>query len=298
MKTTRRRFLGASAVFASASACTGEAPAAAGDAPQDIPGWIHHDLHTHTVFSDGAHTIALHVLEARAFELDAVAITDHYTPRSRIGKSEEEFGRYLDEIERERSAQQDLLILKGAEATVLDAAGRISLDARHAEKLEWILCDLSGSSEGTLRKTPSDKQRYIENVIRAYLGLCDVPYLNAIAHPFNTGNTTPAALPEDYPPRLLRELAAKMAEKGKAFDVMNDTIYWFHRSGVAPRALTAQYVELVKVFAAAGVRFQVSSDDHRTGLGNTRWSQIVLSRAGVPSKQIVDPSKIKLIRGR
>ena len=112
------------------------------------------------------------------------------------------------------------------------------------------MCDLGGFSEGTLRHPPADKQKYIENVVRTYLGLCDVPYLDAIAHPFNTGNTAPAALPADYPPRLLRELAAKMAEKKKVFDVMNDTIYWFSKSGVAPRTLTAQYVELVKLFGA------------------------------------------------
>jgi hypothetical protein len=40
------------------------------------------------------------------------------------------------------------------------------------------------------------------------------------------------------------------------------------------------------------VMFQVSSDDHRTGLGNTRWSQLVLARAGVPLKQVVDPRQI------
>ncbi len=42
------------------------------------------------------------------------------------------------------------------------------------------------------------------------------------------------------------------------------------------------------------MKFQVSSDDHRTGLGNTRWSQIVLARADVPPKQIIDPRKVKL----
>ena len=290
METSRRKFLGASAALTAGAAGVVPAP------PE--PTWIPHDLHTHTVYSDGAHTVALHVLEARAFELEAIAITDHYTPQSKIGSSEEEFTRYLDEIERVRSAQDDLIVLKGAEAAVLDADGRVTLDERRASKLEWILCDLGGSSEGILKNTPADKPRYMENVVRAYLALCDVSWLNAIAHPFNTGNTVPPALPEDYPRALLRELASKMAEKNKVFDVMNDTIYWFQKSGVAPRALTAQYVELVKVFAAAGVRFQVSSDDHRTGLGNTRWSQLVLARAGVPPRQVVDPSRIRRIGGR
>lgn len=296
--SNRRQFLQACAAGAAGAAVrdtTRAAPAqaasAADAAPQDAIR-INHDLHTHTIYSDGASTIGLHILEARAFELDAVAITDHYTPGSKIFESQADFDRYLAEIEEERAAQQDVIVLKGAEATALDASGRISIDERHAARLEWVLCDLGGLSEGTLRNTPADKQTYIENVLRTYLGLCDVPYLDAIAHPFNTGNTRPAALPADYPPHLLRELAAKMADKGKTFDVMNDMIYWFHKASIAPREFTAQYVELVKLFAAEGARFQISSDDHRTGLGNTHWAQLVVNRALVPAGQIVNPQEI------
>jgi len=288
--TTRRDFLRASVAAAAVGAATRADASSSVTAQQAVR--INHDLHTHTVFSDGAHPIALHILEARAFELEAVAVTDHYAPGGRISKSEEEFDLYLDEIERARSGQDDVIVLKGVEASALDATGRISIDQRHAARLEWVLCHLGGESAGTLRNTPSDKQTYVENVVRTYLGLCDVEYLDVIAHPFNTGNTRPAAFPVDYPPHLLRELAAKMAEKKKVFDVMNDMIYWFHKSSIAPRELTAQYVELVKLFAAEGVTFQVSSDDHRTGLGNTRWAELVVARAGVPARQIVDPQQI------
>ena len=304
-RTSRRDMLKVSMSAAAAVAAAGAARDGRAQEPAPRPPAgagatvlaVHHDLHTHTVWSDGAHPIPLHILEARAFELDAVAITDHYTPGSKIHDSEDAFNQYLAEIETHRAGQDDVLILKGAEATALDSSGRISLDARRAARLEWVLCDLGGQSEGTLRKTPRDKSRYIDNVLATYLGLCDVPYVDVIAHPFNTGNTEPAALPADYPERRLRELAAKMADKGKVFDVMNDTIYWFSRSGVAPRALTAQYVELVRIFASEKVRFQVGSDDHRTGLGNTRWSQIVLGRAGVPPEQVVDPAKIRRVAG-
>jgi histidinol phosphatase-like PHP family hydrolase len=287
--SSRREFLRASVAATTGVAAHSASSFGAGPQPL-LP--LNHDLHTHTIYSDGASSIPLHVLEARAFELEAVAVTDHYTPGSKIAGSEAQFERYLAEIERERSHQQDVIVLKGAEATALDATGRISIDEGHAAKLEWVLCDLGGSSEGTLRHPPSDKQKYIENVIRTYLGLCDVKYLDAIAHPFNTGNTKPAALPADYPPSLLRELAAKMAAQNKVFDVMNDMIYWFHQASIAPREFTAQYVELVKLFVAEGVMFQVSSDDHRTGLGNTRWAQLVVNRAAVPARQIVDPREI------
>ena len=299
-RNSRRQFLKQSAASAAGATVLGMAAAeskalSTGRAvpPPSFP--VNHDLHTHTVFSDGAHPIHLHVLEARAFELDAMAITDHYQPGGKIFDSEDEFDRYLHEIEANRGGQDDLVVLKGVEATALDSSGQISIDARHAARLEWVLCHIGGQSEGTLRHTPADKRTYMENVIRTYLGLCDVPYLDVIAHPFNTGNTKPAAFPDDYPKHLLRELAAKMADKGKVFDVMNDTIYWFHKTDIPPRALTAQYVELVRLFAAEGVRFQVSSDDHRTGVGNTRWAQIVVARAAVPVDQIVNATKIALI---
>lgn len=254
---------------------------------------IRHDLHTHTCYSDGAHPIALHVLEARAYELEAVAITDHYWPGNRLGSSEEEFDAYLAEIEEARAAQNEVLVLKGIEATALDTMGRLTLDEAHAARLEWVLCDLGGFSEGTLRHTPSRRQEFVENVIRTYLALCDVPYLNGIAHPFNTGNATPPALPADYPEPLLRELAAKMAATNTVFDVMNNMVFWFQRADISPREFTAQYVALVRLFAEEGVTFQASSDDHRTGLGNTRWSSLVLERAGVSPKQIVDVAQIR-----
>ena len=300
LRNSRRRFLKQSAASAAGAALLGVG-AARSEAlttgrtvpPPSFP--VNHDLHTHTVFSDGAHSVHLHVLEARAFELDAMAITDHYQPGGKIHDSEDEFDRYLEEIETNRVGQDDVIVLKGVEATALDSTGRISIDAPHAARLEWVLCHIGGQSEGTLRHTPADKRKYMENVIGTYMGLCDVPYLDVIAHPFNTGNTQPAAMPDDYPKHLLRELAAKMADKGKVFDVMNDTIYWFHKTGIPPRELTAQYVELVRLFAAEGVRFQVSSDDHRTGVGNTRWAQIVVARAEVPVEQIVDATKIALI---
>jgi len=297
----RRRFLSTAALAAGMTTLTMRIVEAKDDQPATDPpasagGWIAHDLHTHTVYSDGAATIPLLMFEARVFELDAVAVTDHYTPGSKLHGSEAEFDRYLAEIERERQGQDDVLVLKGVEATALDVSGRISLDPRHAERLEWVLCDLGGMSEGTLRNTPTDKRRYAENVIRTYLALCDVEYLSAIAHPFNTGNTRPPLPPADYPERLLRELAAKMAAKGKVFDVMNDSAYWQQKSGIGPREVTAQHVELVKVFSAAKVRFQVSSDDHRTGLGNTHWSQLVLQRAGVPLTQIVQLAELRRLR--
>jgi len=254
---------------------------------------ILHDLHTHTTWSDGGHSIPLQVLIARTMELEAIAFTDHHTPGSQLAGSDEAFAAYLAEIEEARKGLDDLVVLKGVEAAALDAQGTISLPEDRGRQLEWALCDLAGCSEGTLRHTPQDKQTYADNVIRTYLGLCDVPYLHGIAHPFNTGNTTPALLPQDYAESALVELADKMAATGKVFDVMNLHIFWFQKTGISPSDLTDQYVELVKVFRDRGVTFQVSSDDHRCGMGHTTWSCKVLRMAEVPAGQIVDPKTIE-----
>ena len=253
---------------------------------------LNHDLHVHTNYSDGASAIATQILYARTFELDAIAITDHYVPGFKLYDSQEQFDRYLAEIRRERSGHNDVVVLAGAEATALDTSGRITIDQRHAEQLEWVLCDLGGKSEGTLLNGPATKRQFTENVLRTYLALCDVKYLDVIAHPLLAGETQPPATPLEYPMTMLRELAAKMAATGKVFDVMNEMVYWFRRAVTTPREFTEQYVEVVRLFASAGVKFQVSSDDHYTGLGNTRWSQRVVKLSGVPAEQIVDARKI------
>ena len=253
---------------------------------------IRHDMHTHTTWSDGGHSVSLQVLIGQALELEAFAITDHVTPGRPLFDSEQAFSDYVAEVRAAREGIENMRIFAGAEAVALDAKGSISIMPRQAEQLEWVLCDLGALSEGTLRNTPTDKDKYIGNVLRTYMGLCDVPYLDAIAHPFNTGNTTPAALHADYPETGLRELAQKMMEQGIVFDVMNLQVFWFQRAGIAPRELTDQYAELVKVFAVEGCTFQISSDDHRCGLGHTTWSRKVLCRAGVPRSQILDTRRI------
>lgn len=259
---------------------------------------MRHDLHTHTTYSDGGHSVPLQALLARAMDLEAVAFSDHYFPNQGMAASEDTFAAYLAEIEQAQRDSPGMLVLAGAEAQALDTTGRVTITEDVAERLEWVLCDLGGHSEGTLRNTPADKDVYRDNVMRTYLGMCDLDFIDVIAHPFNTGNTSPALLPADYPEAALRELAQKMAATETVFDVMNLQLFWFQRCGIEPAELTAQYAELVRLFAAEGVMFQVSSDDHRCGIGHTTWSRKVLGLAAVPSEQIVSLPYLRARTGR
>ena len=261
-----------------------------------------HDLQLHTTWSDGYHTVAQQVFLAATFSaetraekrLDAIAITDHLLPGSRLAEGAERKA-YRSEVARAESHYMSALsstrplVLAGVEATATDSSRAFSLDEEVASDFDWVLCDLSHASKGTLSDTPRSKASYERNVLTTYHAMCDASYIDVISHPFNTGNTDPALYPKDYSEAALTELAKHMADTGTVFDVMNVMPLWFHASDADPVRITADYVSLVSLFAEQDVLFQMSSDDHRTGLGNVGWSKQVLRAAGVNPSQLVRP---------
>ena len=245
-----------------------------------------YDLHTHTTFSDGTHTVEETVKFAEAMALDAVAITDHFTPGMRLYEEEGLLDVYLREIEK-ASEWADVLVLKGVEATILDLEGHISMDEETFSKLDVVLVDLGGHSRGVIKDPPKSRSKLLANVTKCVVEVASNPLFHVLAHPFNLGRLPEPIEPSHIPQEDLREMAQAMRENGKVFEVMNCTFWWFPRMEV--KRFTEQYVEVVRTFAQEGVSFSVGSDDHRTGVGNIGWSLRVLREAEVPPEQIVDP---------
>ena len=290
-----------------------------------------HDLQVHTKWSDGYRDIAGQVYLACSLGLEALAITDHLFPdlplsdRSNRWRYREEietaairygcrvfsdtsqrFGeiRFTDDmIVRDGAdtagsqgttralASSAPLILRGVEATATDATGSFTIDEETASEFDWVLCDLSYLSIGTLAETPHEKSTYERNVLATYHAMCEASWIDVISHPFNTGNTDPPLLPDDYAFSAIDELAEHMAETKTVFDVMSVMPLWFLGADVDPVAITEAYTRLVARFADRGVLFQLSSDDHRSGLGNTGWSRRVLTNAGVGPELVVHPER-------
>jgi len=93
-----------------------------------------HDLHTHTTWSDGAHTVAEQVLQADAVGLEALAITDHVFPDQGLSDPHA-MERYLACV-RGEARRSACLVLAGAEATILDCSGTVSISPEAAAQLD------------------------------------------------------------------------------------------------------------------------------------------------------------------
>ena len=255
---------------------------------------LNYDLHTHSTYSDGKGSLHDNIHAAEAMGLSYIALTDHLRVDERDWVDEA-----LEELKDEPPEGYEVKILKGAEASLLDSSGRISIDEDAAAKLDIVLCDMVWNSLGFSKKEfPVPKDQIIGRIVECFINLCRNPLVNVIAHPFNFGRHTvefshsasrevvvsPAEIQID---RLLK-IADAFASHNTAFEVMNNA-WWWHPL-MHPREFTDQYINVVKLFAQRGVRFTIGSDAHGIGgIGNLGWSRYVLTEADVPHDQMVNP---------
>jgi len=111
--------------------------------------------------------------------------------------------------------------------------------------------------------------------------------VDAIAHPLNLGRFPAVLSPVDFDASALIEMATAFEETGTAFEIMNQLPWWFPDHSV-PR-ITAEYADVLRLFARFGVRFVVGSDAHSCcGVGNLRWCERVMEAAGIAREQLID----------
>ena len=84
----------------------------------DMGVWLKADLHTHTNFSDGSHTVDEVVAAAAMHGCDAVAITDHTDEELKAATPE-----YLDAIRTARLRHPDIVVITGIEWNVPPGKG-------------------------------------------------------------------------------------------------------------------------------------------------------------------------------
>ncbi len=114
---------------------------------------IQADLHTHTHFSDGKGTIEANVLAAREKGLKRVAITDHGPGHMGFGIKRHQLKEMRDIIDLLNKKYDDIDILLGMEANILNEAGDLDVDDDLLQYLDILLAGYHfGSSPRKLIK--------------------------------------------------------------------------------------------------------------------------------------------------
>jgi DNA polymerase (family 10) len=239
---------------------------------------IRGDLHSHTIASDGHHTIEEMGRAARELGYEYLAITDHSASHG-FGNavSPDQLERQIELIaeanERLSRAGPPIELLAGSEVNILPD-GSLDYDDELLSRLDWVIASVHTSFG-------SSEQAMTERMIAAV----EHPLVRAIGHP--TGRKI-----EQREPYAL-DLEAVFAAAARAGTMLEINANPDRRdlSDVHARAA-----------ARAGVQILIDSDAHRTDtLRNMRWGIDTARRAWLSAEQVANTrpwSKLRRKRGR
>ncbi|KKP37887.1 MAG: polymerase IV, family X protein [Candidatus Peregrinibacteria bacterium GW2011_GWA2_33_10] len=194
------------------------------------------DLHMHSVWSDGSQSIIEIVKQAKKLGFKYIAISDHsQSLRVAKGLDENSILVQIEEIQRLREKEKDILILTGAEVDILEN-GDLDFSNKILSKLDIVI----GSVHSKFR-LPRDEQT--KRVIKAL----NNPYLKILGHPSGR------LLLKREPLQLDMEAIIKEAAKNKKILEIN--------SNPQRLDLNDYYIKMAKDM---NVKFAINSDSHHT----------------------------------
>jgi DNA polymerase (family 10) len=135
---------------------------------KDIKG----DLHVHTKWSEGSHTIKEMAKEAIKFEYDYLAICDHAkTLQIAQGIKDEDFPDYIDEIKRLDDELDEIKIFSGIEANI-DSDGNLDVPIKFLKDLDIVV----GSVHSGFKMKEKEMTARINKALHN-------DYINILGHP-------------------------------------------------------------------------------------------------------------------
>ena len=237
---------------------------------------ILHDLHLHTQYSDGRNSVADMIHAAVAVGLKWIGFTDHY---DRVcGR----LNRQKAEIAQAPHAGR-IHILRSAEVRIMPD-GVLPITDEVAATLDYILLE---PNMPALRQVRGGKRKQISAGINMLLRSAQRQHGAIYAHPFNFGRLCENIAPRDLDRKHIRELAQAFAAHDHIFEIMNNIWYWYPM--MPPERFFEEYMEIIAIFAEAGVKFSLGSDAHSLcGVGNLGWSLKMVRACGVAT-QVIRP---------
>jgi len=129
------------------------------------------DLHMHTKWSDGLHSMEQMIRAAQDRGYKYVAITDHSkSEHIANGMDEKRLLKYLNELDKLQKKFK-IRILKGSEVDIL-GDGSLDYDNKYLKQLDFVLAAVHS-------RFKSAKQEMTKRILKAF----ENPYVNALAHP-------------------------------------------------------------------------------------------------------------------
>jgi DNA polymerase (family 10) len=233
-----------------------------GDLPDPIEeGEVRGDLHTHTDYSDGDHSIAEMVAGAAEFGHEYLCVSDHATGPGvvgGVGLTDEEIREQIGAI-REVAADAGIEVLAGVEANV-DAEGGISVGDDVLRDLDLVVA----SPHSGLDRADDATDRLIAAV--------EHPEVDVLGHPTGRLLNRRSGLRIDA-----AELGEAAAREGVALEV-NANPARLDLEGAAVQAATE-----------AGAKVAINTDAHRPGeFGNVRYGVHTARRGWAEPEDVVN----------
>jgi DNA polymerase (family X) len=222
---------------------------------------IRGDLHSHTVASDGHHTIEEMALAARERGYEYLAITDHSASHGFDNDvSPEQLRRQIELVHEANERIEGIELLAGSEVNILPD-GSLDYDDELLARLDWAIASVHTSFG-------MGEQAMTERMLAAI----EHPLIDAIGHPTGRliGRRAPYAIDLDA-------IFAAAARTGTMLEI-NANPDRRDLSDVHARAAMR-----------AGVQLVIDSDAHRTGtLANMRWGIATARRAWLTAEDVAN----------
>ena len=224
------------------------------------------DLHTHTIASGHAYsTLKENIEQALLTDLEYLGVSDH-TP----GMPNTTCEGYFHNLKVLRKNINGMRILKGAEANILDAQGRIDLPTETLSRLDYVIAslhDLVIENMGAAANTQA--------VVQAMKN----PYVKIIGHPDDS------YFPLDY---KIIAMAARSA--GVALELNNSSLSPnSSRTGGPENAR-----KLLEQCELAGTSVMVGSDSHIWyDIGEFGYALSLLKQVNFPSSLVINSDLVR-----
>ena len=218
-------------------------------------------VHCHSVYSDGADTLAALAGACRAAGYQYLGLTDHSVAAAYAGGlTEEKLRRQHEEIDALNREPGGVRILKGIEADIL-ADGALDYGPALLDRFEFVIGSVHSRME-------MDGATMTARVLRAM----DDPHLTVLGHP--TGRLLLARDPYAID---MHAVIARAAERGVAIEINGD-----------PHRLDLDW-RLCAEARAAGVKILIGADAHSlAGFENAEWGLGIARKGGLEAGDVLN----------